>query len=600
MFEQLQKAFKNNAYRKVIIAVVLFIVVNALKTSLFNYFLIPQMTKDIFIYKFWYTLLLCLIIYTISFSFKSRYVFLAVYVIQGIYSFVNISYYLYYHSYLHFLQWISLFKEALISASHFANPSSIQLLSVFIDVPIAIYILFRCYKPDVQKMKQPALKYGVIILSLIVLLIVEIHNYTSHRSVIQYLDDRYTGETAIVERYGTFVNGAINIYKNSSESKLIAQISYGNKQTGKSKISSSDSNKNQNGINTKQPNYILIQVESMDSNIVKQQYKGEYVMPYLSSLRENCVYYPYMLSYHKGGGTSDTEFSVINSVESLDSFPAIKLTSYNYPNSFVSKLSKESYSTMAFHGNVGTFYNRDIALSKMGFNKFYDISTMNYEDEGWGAPDDKVFSFAFDKMTKSKEPFLSYIITMTSHGPFESARNYYNNTHYDDIEDEIVRNYYNSLNYVDNSIRDFVTQIQTKHSNTYIFIYGDHTPNINTKEYFQASFIEEDKYLEFVPLFIITPDNKKYVGTTEVASFLDISPTLLKTSTIPYTLYSNGTDLLSTEAKTTAAIPLKGASFDRKWLYNKISTHVYSEEEPRWMKYLPSFISSNLIEKHRK
>jgi Na+/melibiose symporter-like transporter len=63
MFEQLQNAFKNNAYRKAIFAVVLFIVVNALKTSLFNYFLIPEMTKDIFVYKFWYTLLLGIIVY---------------------------------------------------------------------------------------------------------------------------------------------------------------------------------------------------------------------------------------------------------------------------------------------------------------------------------------------------------------------------------------------------------------------------------------------------------------------------------------------------------------------------------------------------------
>jgi phosphoglycerol transferase MdoB-like AlkP superfamily enzyme len=323
-------------------------------------------------------------------------------------------------------------------------------------------------------------------------------------------------------------------------------------------------------------------------------------MPYLNSLREDSIYYPYMLSYHKGGGTSDTEFSVLNSVEPLDSFPAIKLTAYNYQNSLVSKLQKESYYTMAFHGNVGTFYNRDIALSKMGFTKFYDISTMNYEDEGWGAPDDKVFSFAVDKMAKSKQPFLTYIITMTSHGPFESARNYFNNTQYDDIEDEIVRNYYNSLNYVDNSIKDFVSQIQSKYSNTYIYIYGDHTPNINTEDYYQASLIEGDKYLEFVPLFIITPDKQKHVEDKEVASFLDIAPTILNTSTIPYTLYSDGINLLIPDRALSSAIPLKGASFNRQLLYDKISAHVYSEEEPRWMKYLPSFISSNLIERHRK
>lgn len=586
MYTYIQAVFKNKLYKKSILMMTLFIIVNCLKTTLYNYFLIPQVSKNIFIYKFWYTLLITVIVYSVVWLFRSRYVFLAVYVVQGLFIFVNISYFLYYHSYLHFLQWISLFKEALISASHLANPTSVQLLVVFIDVPFALYILFKCYKPEFRKLHIPYLKQAILLLTLLVLLVVEIVNFQNHKSIVQYMDDRYTGETKIVETYGTFVNGALNIFKNYSEAKLIQQITYGSKITGDSATA-------------QHPNYVVIQVESMDANIVKQQHHGQNVMPFLSSLRQNSVYYPYMLSYHKGGGTSDTEFSIINSVESLDSFPAIKLTSYNYPNSMVSKLAGENYSTMAFHGNVGTFYNRNIALSKMGFNKFYDISTMNYKDEGWGAPDDKVFSFALEKMEKAKKPFFSYIITMTSHGPFESARNYYNNENYDDIEEELVKNYFNSFNYVDNCIRDFVTEVQKKYPDTYIIIYGDHTPNLSNKDFYQASFIDVDKYLEFVPLFIITPDQQKYMENSEVASFLDIAPTVLKTSGVPYSLNSNGADLLYQGAPK-KKIPLKGTSYDRKTLFDKISNYSYNENEPTWIKYLPSFISSNLIERHTK
>lgn len=596
----MQTAFIDKNYRKAMIITVLFILTNTLKTSLYNSFLLPLATKDIFIYKFGYTLLCCIVVYSIVLSFKSRYVFLLVFTVQCVYFYTNISYFLYYHSYLHFPQWISLFREALISATHLANPISIQLLVVFIDIPFALYIFFKCFKHDVRKFKLPVLKYTAIIVSLIILILVEINNYSDDKSIVQYMDDRYTGETEIVARYGTFLNSAVNIIKNSSEIKLIKQITYGHKQTGTYSISSDDKSNNSPTINASKPNYVIIQVESMDANIVKQQYKDSYVMPYLSSLRENSVYYPYTLSYHQGGGTSDAEFSIISSVHPLDSFPAIKLTSYQYPNSVVSRLAKASYSTMAFHGNVGTFYNRDIAFSKMGFNKFYDINSMKYEDEGWGAPDDKVFSFAYDKISQSKHPFLSYIITMTSHGPFESARNYYNNDRYDDIENEIVKNYFNSFNYVDNSIKDFVTKIQAKYSNTYIIIYGDHTPNINTEEYHQASFLEGDKYFEFVPLFIITPDKQKHIENSAVASFLDISPTILGTAEIPYTVYSDGSNLLSKNLNKPLNIPLKGVSYDRAWLYNKISTYEYSEDEPLWKKYLPSFISSKLIEKHRK
>ena len=105
------------------------------------------------------------------------------------------------------------------------------------------------------------------------------------------------------------------------------------------------------------PNYVIIQVESMDANIVNQKYKGVYVTPFLRSLTASAVYYPFAMSYHEGGGTSDSEFSIINSVEPLESYPALKLSSYDFPNSMVSKLDAQGYSTFAFHGNIGSFYN---------------------------------------------------------------------------------------------------------------------------------------------------------------------------------------------------------------------------------------------------
>ncbi|ACL77497.1 sulfatase [Ruminiclostridium cellulolyticum H10] len=591
LFSTFSNAFKNKPYRKAAIVSAIFIILNAFKTSLFNYLLLPKTGVHLFTYKFWISLLVCIIVFSFVLSLKSRYVFLIVYIIQGIYCFTNISYFLYYHSYLHFLQWISLFKEAMISASHFANPISVQLLVVFIDVPVALFIFFKCFKREVKSTRLPLLRNVLIALSVAILIIIEIFNFSNRQSVVQFMNDRYSGETRIVERYGTVANGIVSIVQNNTEEKLIKQINYGKNISSPSNVTASKST-------VEQPNYVVIQVESMDSNIVKQKYKGSYIMPYMSSLMNNSVYYPYTLSYHKGGGTSDAEFSVINSAETLDSFPAIKLSSYNYPNSVVSKLAKASYNTMAFHGNVGTFYNRNIAFSKMGFKKFYDINSMNFDDEGWGAPDDKVFSFAFGKIDKSTRPFYAHIITMTSHGPFESARNYYNNKAYDDIENEIVKNFYNSFSYVDESIKDFVEKIQTKYSNTYIIIYGDHTPNISSKDFAQASFIDDGKYFEFVPMFVITPDHKKYVEDSVVASFLDVSPTIMATSKLAYNIKTDGRSLLDTQT-TPADIPFKGGSFDRIQLYNKISTHKYVQEEPLWRKYLPSFISSSLIERHK-
>ena len=589
----IKTAFSNKNLVRSLIAIIIFILLNTLKTVIYNLFLLPQANSDIFTYKFWFVLITSTIVLLFVIGICSRVCFAIILIIQGIYMFTNISYYLYYHSYLHIMQWFSLFKEAAISASHLANPQSAQLLIVFLDVPVIIYLLIKFYSPELKTIRKSKIRYAVIALCLICLTVTEGINISSNKSINDFIGDRYSGESKIVERYGTTVNAAINIFNNYSEEKLISQFEYGNLQEGnKDSLSALPNNQTQQA-----PNFVIVQVESMDSNIVKQKYNDQYVMPFLAGLMDTSVYYPYTLSYHQGGGTSDTEFSIINSIQPLDSFPAIKLSSYSHSNSFVSRLKNASYETMALHGNVGTFYNRDISFYKMGFNKFYDIKSMGSEDEGWGAPDHKVFDFAFRKMQQTKKPFCSYIITMTSHGPFESCRNYYNNPRYDSIEDEIVKNYFNSMSYVDESLKNFVNNIRAKFPNTYIFIVGDHTPNINEPEFYQSSFIDGDKYLEFVPLFIVTPDNQKYVETTRVASFLDISPTILECSGIPYSLMSNGHSLLTLQ-KNTINIDLKGGSFDRSWLYEKISNIEYSEEEPIWRKYLPDFIKSDLFEKH--
>ena len=186
----------------------------------------------------------------------------------------------------------------------------------------------------------------------------------------------------------------------------------------------------------------------------------------------------------------------------------------------------------------------------MGFQEFDDMTKMNLKDVGWGAPDNKVFDYALQRMKTVKSPFFTYIITMTSHGPFTNASNYYHNSDYDDISDVTVRNYFNSMSYVDKSIKDFVAALQSQNKDTNILIWGDHTPNVNNETLFkQASFTYENKYFEFTPLFILTQDKKVYKETKKVASFLDISPTILETSGISFDVKSNGLNLLQTSSR---------------------------------------------------
>ena len=312
-------------------------------------------------------------------------------------------------------------------------------------------------------------------------------------------------------------------------------------------------------------------MESIDANVIDAKYKDKYIAPYLHSLSKNCVYYPYTMSYHLGGNTSDAEFSILNSIEPLQSYPAMKLPSYNYPNSFINELNKSDYTCIAFHGNVASYFNRNNAYFTMGFSHFYDIKDMHLKNKGWGASDEDVFNFAKEKLLETNKPFLSYIITLTSHASYTNFSYYYSNADYDDVKG-LVGNYLNSVSYVDVTLKKFITYIRKNIPNTYIFIFGDHTPpQINDPLYPLSSMHFHSKYFEFVPLLILTPDNIVYKENKRVACFLDIAPTILNTCGVKYSIRSDGNDLLNFKLNDFSLIPFKGEFFSRETLFEEIT-----------------------------
>lgn len=551
----LRETIKSRSEIKAVSALVLFLLINVLKITLFNYCLIEKHNRLVFEYKMGITLLLIFILYTLILALKSRIVFLVFYIFQIVYILINISYYLYFHSYLQILQFIMLFSEGFAAAGHSAAPVSIQFLIAFIDLPVFIYVFVNYKNISEIRAKLRFFRYLLVLTSLITFVSIETYNYAHNYSLINFVNSRFVGESLIVERYGTVINNMVGFYLKRNDKAMISQFEYGEELKNNKEVS-------------EKPNIVYIQVESMDANVINQKYKGDYIAPNLHEMSQKNVYYPYVLSYHMGGGTSDSEFSIINSIEPIDGYPAMKIANYNHPNSFIKILSTNSYRTMAFHGNSGGFFNRNVAFPKMGFEEFFDMGKMNLEHVGWGAPDRDVFINALKEFGNARQPFFSYVITMTSHGPFTNANNYYNNSRYSDIKSENVKNYFNSMSYVDEEISEFVKKIKSEYKNTYIFICGDHTPSINENEYKQASVTLDGKYLEFVPLILITPDNKVYKENKSVVSFLDISPTVLNLSGGKYTVKSDGHDLLNFNEKG-KGIPFKGSVFDREELLKR-------------------------------
>lgn len=555
-FKSIAEILKSKPEILLLGAVLLFILLTTLKISIFNYDILPRQSFDIFKEKFVYTLLVVLILSPFLLVFRTRKVLVSLYALQTIYILFNISYYTYFRTYFNVMEIPSIFSEGLTAVSHFSAPMSLDLLIAFIDLPLFLFFTLNYKRCRALLLRLHLIIILIMVLSAGAVYKIEVDRYQHVASILQDIQG-FFGESKFVESYGTVANNVSKIYEHKDFNLMIKSLKYGAEQSGKE-------------ANKVRPNFVIIQVESMDSNVINKKHNGEYIAPFLHELSTKSIFYPYTLSYHMGGGTSDAEFSILNSLQPLVDYPAIKLPNYTYPNSFIKTLAKKGYHALAFHNNVGEFFNRDVAFPKMGFERFMDLKAMGLKDIGWGAPDYDVFKYESNRLKTLKKPFLTYTITMTNHKPFTIASNYYKNDAYSDVADKKTGNYFNSISYTDQSIKSFVEHVEKNYPNTYIFIVGDHTPDINTEEYIQTSYMEGDQYFEFVPLIIVTPDHQVRIEKNEVASFLDISPTILKASGIEFTIKSDGIDLLDKNRKS-SRIPLGDTNFDRAMLFQKVN-----------------------------
>lgn len=172
------------------------------------------------------------------------------------------------------------------------------------------------------------------------------------------------------------------------------------------------------------PNVIFLQLESFfDVNYMKGMTFSEDPMPVFRYLKNN--YSSGFLTVPTiGAGTANTEFEVITGM-SLEFFGAGE-----YPYTTILKqstcetinynLKELGYKTHAIHNHTGTFYDRHIVYSQLGFDTFTSIEYMcnvEYNKIGWAK--DKVLIQEIVKALKSsKGKDHVYAISVQGHGKY--------------------------------------------------------------------------------------------------------------------------------------------------------------------------------------
>ena len=185
----------------------------------------------------------------------------------------------------------------------------------------------------------------------------------------------------------------------------------------------SDDEKNEFTGIAKGKNFIMIQVESLNNFPIGRKYEGEEITPNLNRLikEKGTIYANDYFELLGAGNTSDAEFVSLHSM-----YPSMKNPSYEvYLDSYLYGLPKIfkdfGYDVAAYPGYKRDFWIRDRAYPHIGIDKFYAEDNFDLSDKiGMGLSDKSFFKQSTQIMkTSQKQPFFSFLVTLTSHVPYE-------------------------------------------------------------------------------------------------------------------------------------------------------------------------------------
>lgn len=284
-------------------------------------------------------------------------------------------------------------------------------------------------------------------------------------------------------------------------------------------------------------NIIVIQVESLDQKIIGHEHNSQEVTPFLNDLRERSLYFENFYAQHVNG-SFDAEFSFLTSIYPINKNYSFQVNDLSRFSSLIQILKAKGYYSLALHGNEQDYFHRHLAFPELGFDRFYskqDFSfqkaVMQAKKTKFGINDYDFFLQGVDFLQEAKEPFFAYLITVTSHTPFDFYPPDYAQDKFQEVQDPLVRDYFRSISFVDHSLQMFFQELKERglYEDTLLIVYSDHHSGVEGHEYSAQRGFEMEKSLkppENIPLFIYHPDLEPKVVSKE-GTPTDLGPTIL-------------------------------------------------------------------------
>ena len=290
-------------------------------------------------------------------------------------------------------------------------------------------------------------------------------------------------------------------------------------------------------------NLIVIQVEALQNFLFQKKYRGVEVVPNLKKFAEdkNSFYFDNMFQIIGRGNTSDAEFATLTSL-----YPPRKAPVYmDFPDRDYYSLPKAfkdiGYTTMIFHGNEKHYYNRNEMYPRLGFDKFFGKEDFKFDEEnkiGFGINDEDFLSQTFDYIIEEEQkgPVCAFIITLSSHTPFNLPDKFNSKIAGNEATDTMVGRYLNAINYADKALGMFFEKMEASGlmDRSTVVLYGDHfaISAANTVDASDMANLLDYVYgysyddMMNIPL-VIRNKNFEHKVFQNTCSQMDILPTLL-------------------------------------------------------------------------
>ena len=225
-------------------------------------------------------------------------------------------------------------------------------------------------------------------------------------------------------------------------------------------------------------NLIMIQVESLENFVINQKVDGQEITPNLNKLLKNSLYFSNFYEQVYNGSSADADLMANTSVYPVRTGATFFRFPNNTYNSLPKLLREVGYSTLAIHPDKGSYWNWVPALTSIGFEKTMDETRFKTDEKiGLGISDGSYFRQIAPIIADEKQPFYNFMVTLTSHNPFELPDQYRKLVLTEEFNRTKLGGYFQSINYTDEQIGNFLGALDKSGvlDNTVVVLYGDHT-----------------------------------------------------------------------------------------------------------------------------